>query len=452
MKVIIIGAGEIGYHIAEKLCHENKDVIIIDANPERISQIEEQLDAQFIVGSGSSPDILQQAGISQAGMVIAVSDQDEVNLVACMVARHFSPSSIKVARVRNPSYLRNPEVFEDLQFDLFINPEYEAAEKFMRLIEVPQALDLVHFANGKVMLAAFRVEPQSLLDNQKLFGLGKLVPNYTPLVAAIYRGHDVIIPRGADTLKAGDIVYFTATPEHMPYLLRLVGKKSRQVERVMIFGGSNTGLALARKLERRGIDVKLIEPNEARCTVLADQLTRTTVLQGEGMDSELLIQENIAQMDVFIATSKDSEDNILTSLLARSLGVRYAMTLHNRLDYTALVASMGIDAAVSPQLAAVSRILQFLRQGRVMAVEAIRETSAEGIEFVAMETSDAVGRPLMKIKFPRGALVMAVVHDEEVIIPSGETVIQPGDRVIMFVELNAIAKVEQLFAVKLEYF
>lgn len=452
MKVIIIGAGEVGFHIAQKLARENIDVVIIESSAERLHQLEEHVDAQFVLGSGSSPDILKKAGIAQASMVVAVSDQDEVNLVACLVASHYSPGSIKVLRVRNPAYLRSPDVFANLHFDLFINPEYEAADKIVRLLEVPQALDIVDFAGGRLLMVGFGIEGGMALVHRKLFSLGELVPGYTPLVAAIYRGKEVIIPRGGSSIEAGDIVYFAAIPEELPKLLRLVGKRDIPVQRVMIFGGSNTGLHLALRLEERGITVKLLEENASRCAWLADQLSRTTVLHGVGMDGDLLVEENISQMDAFIAASKDAEDNILSCLLAKSLGAKLTMTISNRIDYSHLIAGVGIDAVVSPQLTAVSRILQYLRQGKVAMVETIRETSAEAIEFVAMESSDAVGPPLKDIHLPQDALVIAVVRKEQVIIPTGNTVIAPEDRVIIFAHRSAVAKVEKLFAVKLEYF
>jgi trk system potassium uptake protein TrkA len=452
MKIVIIGAGEVGFHIAEKLAGESIDVVVIEADAERLHQLEEHVDAQFVLGSGSSPDVLKKAGIAQASMVIAVSDQDEVNLVACLVANHYSPGSVKVLRVRNPSFLKTPEVFAGLRFDLFINPEYEAADKIARLLDVPQALDIVEFASGRILMVGFSVETHMPLANRKLFTLGELVPGYTPLVAAIYRGKDVVIPRGASSLEAGDIVYFAVVPDELPRLLKLTGKPDIKVKRVMIFGGSNTGLHLAQILEERNMDVKLIEPDHARCAYLADQLSHTTVLHGMGMDGELLTEENIANVDAFIAVSKDAEDNILSCLLAKSLGAKVTMTMSNRIDYSSLVSSIGIDAAVNPQLTAVSRILQYLRQGRVAMVEAIREANAEAIEFVALESCEAVGPALKDIKFPDGALVIAVVRGEQVMIPSGNTIIMPEDRVIIFANRSAISKVEKLFAVKLEYF
>ncbi len=452
MRIIIIGAGEVGLHIAEKLCAEKRDVVIIDSQAERLRQIEEQIDAQLMRGSGSSPDVLRRAGIDGAEMLIAVSDQDEVNLVACMLANHASPNTVKIARVRNPAYIRMPEVLSGFNLGMFINPEYEAANKISRLLEVPQAVDIVEFAEGQVKLVGFRVEPTSRIANRKLFSLGEILPDYTPLVAVIYRGKQVIIPRGGDTLQAGDIVYFTVTKDQLPKLLRLIGKKAHRVEQVMIFSGSNMGLYLAQRLESEGVGVKLIDPDESTCTLLADQLTHTTVLYGDATDSEMLEQENVSKMDAFIAAGKDDEDNIFACLLAKTLGAPYTMTVANKGDYASLINSLGIDSAISPQLTAVSRIMQFLRKGLVVAVEEIRHKNAEGIEFVALETSDAVGRPLSDIRFPDGALVIAVVHEGEVVIPRGDTVIRPKDRVVIFAERNAIAKVEKLFSVKLEYF
>ncbi|RJO66442.1 MAG: Trk system potassium transporter TrkA [Myxococcales bacterium] len=449
MKIIIIGAGEVGFSIAETLCKENKSVVLIDNDAERLRQIEEQLDAQLICGSGSSPETLLQAGISQAGMVIAVSDQDEVNLVACFVAQHYSPGSVKIARLRNPEFLDHPDVFRGLRFDLFINPEREAAEKLLKLIQMPQAMDLIPFAEGKVWLAGFHLQPASPIVGMKLFGLRDVVPGYAPLAAAIYRGKELIIPRGADTLHAGDVAYFAVAPDDMQKTLRLVGKKGRPVERVMIYGGDSTGWYLARELEKqKDVEIKFIEEDEARCAWLAERLNRVTVLHGEGMDSDLLLEENIAKMDVFVAVSKDPENNVLAALLAKSLGARYSMILSNRPDYAALVPSLGIDAAVSPHLAAVSRILRFLRHGRVAAVESIRQGRAEGIEFVAQESSPCAGKTLKDLDFPEGALMIAVVRGEQVIIPTGQTTIMAEDRVVVFCDRRAVAKVEKLFSPK----
>ncbi len=452
MKIIIVGAGEIGFYIADKLCREGKQVVLIDNNNERLLSIEEHLDAQLIHGDGSSPELLKRAGIEQAEMLIAVSNCDEINLVACMIAQHFSSKTLKIARLRNPDYQRYPEVFKAFNVDLFINPEYEACIKIENLLAVAPAIDVVKFARGKVLLVGFRVEATSLLAGSKLFNLGKLTPGYNPLVAAIYRGRDIIVPRGADQMLTGDVAYFALLENELPKLLKLVGQKERPVQKVMISGGSNTGLYLAQRLEKKGLTVKLIEPDPARCEELADQLAFTTVLNGEGMDTELLEEENVSGMDVFIALSKDEEDNILATLLAKSLGVPLGITLTNRLDYVSLVSAIGIDAAVSPQLAAVSRTMRFLRRGKVRSVEAIRAKNAEGIEFTALENSKAVGRPLKDISFPQGSLLIAIVKEDNVFIPSGDTIIEPGDGVVIFAMRKAIAKVEELFSVKFEYY
>jgi len=452
MKIIIIGAGDVGFYIADKLCREGRQVVVIDTDNERLMSLEEHIDAQFINGDGSSPELLKRAGIEQAGMLIAVSNRDEINLVACMVAHYFSPQTLKIARLRNPDYQRYPDAFKSFNIDLFINPEYEACKKIENLLEAAPAIDVVKFADGRVLLVGFRIEAEALMDGSKLYNLNKIMPGYAPLVAAIYRGRNVIVPRGADQLLAGDIAYFAVLADQLPRLLKLTGKRETPIEKVMIAGGSNTGLYLAQQLEQKGMKVKLIERSQARCEELADQLSSTTVLCGESMDAELLEEENVSSMDAFIALSKDEEDNILATLLAKSLGVHFGITLTNRLDYVSLVSSIGIDAAVSPQLAAVSRIMRFLRRGKVRSVEAIRARNAEGIEFTALESSKAVGRPLKEIDFPEGSLVIAIVKENEVFIPSGDTVIQPGDGVVIFATRKAISKVEELFSVKFEYY
>ncbi len=454
MGIIIVGAGEIGYHIARKLTGERHDVTLIEADRHRLAQIRDQLDAQFLEGNGASPALLKAAGIDAAEMVIAVSDQDEVNLMACLMAHLASSEPVKIARVRNPDYAGHEyrvggEGFEFV--NLFINPEYEAAARIARILSTPGAVDYVEFAEGHIKFIGFKVPENSSLDGMKLLDFGSLAREERPLIATIVRKGRVRIPSGADTILAGDVLYFVTTDEQLPRLQNLLDVKRRSLREVMIYGASATGFYLAQMLEKMDVGVKLIDPDPDRCAQMAERLSKTTVLCGEGMDVDLLGQENIARMDAFVALTKDEEDNVLSTLLAKSKGVRMGVSLTNRSDYAKLVSEIGIDVAISPQLAAVSRILQHLRKGKVLSVEELRP-GAEGIEFEALETSDAIGVPLKDLGLPRGALVVAILRNGDVLIPGGFDDIHPGDRVVIFATGQTIRKVEKLFSVKLEYY
>ena len=454
MGIIIVGAGEIGYHIARKLTGERRDVTLIEASRQRLQQIQDQFDARFLEGNGASPALLKEAGIDAAEMVIAVSDQDEVNLVACLMAHLASSEPLKIARVRNPDYVGHEyqvggEGFEFV--NLFINPEFEAAARIASILSTPGAVDYVEFAGGRIKFIGFKVPENSSFDGMKLMDFSRMARDERPLIATIVRKGRVRIPSGADSILAGDVLYFATTDEQLPGLQNLLEVKHRTLREVMIYGASATGFYLAQMLEKQDVRVKLIDPDPALCAKMADRLAKTTVLCGEGMDVELLTQENIRRMDVFVALTKDEENNVLSTLLAKSKGVPLGVSLTNRSDYAKLVSEIGIDVAVSPQLAAVSRILQHLRRGKVLSVEELRP-GAEGIEFEALETSEAIGVPLMDLGLPRGALVVGILRNGDVLIPDGHNEILPGDRVVIFVTEKNVRKVEKLFSVKLEYY
>ncbi len=454
MNITIVGAGEVGYHIASRLSKENNDVVLIDRSAERVKYIFENLDVKTVHGSGSSPNILKEAGIESADMLIAVADSDEINMIACLFANMLSPHTIKIARIRNPEFLENRRIFSPdfLNIHLIINPEAEVVKTILRLMEVPGAADVVDFAEGKVKLVGIKVLPVSPMAGIRLKDLDRKGLNQGLLIAAIVRGHQMVIPGGEDAIMANDLVYVVSEGGKMPQVFKLFGKKGEPVNRVLIIGGGNIGSVLATKLEKRHIHVKLIEKNGERCTYLAEQLEKTVVLEGDGTDQALLEEENVKDMDFVVAATGDQEDNVLISLLAQAMGARKTITRIDKVSYIPLANAIGLDIIVSPRLSAVSAILQYTRKGKVLSVIPLKGEDAEAIEVVAMETSDIVGRPIKKMKFPKGAIIGAIVRNEEVIIPNGESVIAPQDRIIVFSTKESVPKLEKDLMVKLEYF
>ncbi len=454
MKVIIVGAGEVGYHIANKLSRENKDVVLIDRDGAKLKHVNDNLDVQTLQGSGASPALLREAGIESADMIVAVTDSDESNLVACLMSRILSPSTTRIARIRNHEFfeLDNVKIDEILGLSLVINPEVEVVKTIIRLIEVPGAVDVMDFGDGRVRLVGMKMPSNSRMVGKSMIDLRKAEPNPHMLVAAIYRDNTVIIPHGATEIKAGDLVYVVTRPADLDEVRRVFGLPTKPVHSVFIIGGGQVGTKLARELEKKGIKIKLVERSAERCEELSNILDKTIILKGDGTDQDLLEEENVADADVFIALTNDEEENVLSCLLARRLGAHQSITRINKFAYIPLVSAIGLETLVSSRLSAVSAIMRNIRRGKVVSVAALQGEDAEAIEFEALQTSEIVNQPLQDIKFPRQALIAAIVRNGEVIIPRGETVILPKDRIIVFTRREAIRKVEQALTVKLEYF
>ncbi len=454
MKIIIIGGGDVGLHLARRLSRESEDVVVIEKNESQIKQILETSDVQVLQGSGSSLGILREAGIEHAEMVIAVTDSDEVNMIVSLIADTQANVPVKIARIRNQEYTKASEILgkEHLNIDLVINPESEAIESVAKLLDIPGANEVVDFADGKVQMIGVRVDHNSPIVGKKLldFRGGEFEGEF--LVAAISRGNRIIIPRGQDTVFAGDLLFAITEPNEIPRVFQFVGKEEETTKRVIIMGGGNIALNLALKLEEKGVNAKIIEEDEARCSQFAEILDKVVVLQGKGTDKDLLKEEGIKDLSYFIAASEDEEKNVLVSLLAKRLGARRVMALTHDITYHQLISTIGIDVVISPTFAAVNSILRYVRRGKVISVATFQEETAEAIEVVALETSDLVNKPLRSIRFPKGAIIGAVVRNDATIIPTGNTVILPGDRVIIVAIRPAIPKVEKALMVKLEYF
>lgn len=455
MSIVIIGAGEMGYHLARRLSYEKRPVVIIDRNPARVNFVQETLDVQALVGRGASPSVLKQAGIERAGILVAVTDSDEVNLVACSVAGLFNQFMKKVARLRQREFYELPEFHEHghLGVDLFINPENEAVNKLVQVLQVPAATDVIDFAEGLIKLVGIQLRPNSPLVGHTLMHIGELYPGERLLIPVVFRDSEALIPRGDDVLKEFDTVYVIADRDSLRRTIEMSGLEGEPPKRFMILGGTDVGVRTALELEKSGFShIRLVESEQERCEEIAGELDRTMVLKADSVDEEFLKSEGILETDAFLALTDNDETNALTALLAKRMGVKRVAALTGKMEYHRLLSVIGVDVVVNPRLEGASRILQFVRKGNVRSVSMLPGEGVEAIEFEAMETSSVVGRPLRKIRFPRGAIVGAVERGREIFIPDGMSVLWPGDRVIVFARREAIPKVEKLMAVSLDYF
>jgi K+ transport systems, NAD-binding component len=458
MKVIVCGAGQVGFNIAHYLAGENNDVTVIDQRPELIRKITDTLDVQAILGHASHPSVLEQAGAADADMIIAVTHADEVNMVACQVAHSLFDVPTKIARVRSQSYLQPmwSMLFsrDHLPIDVIISPEIEVARAITRRLQVPGAIDVIPLAGDKVRLIGVRCCPQTPLINTPLRQLTVLFPDLNIVVIGIVRDGRPIVPTAEDQMLEGDEVYFVVDTLHVGRALAAFGREDKEARRVVIFGGGNIGLFLAQQIEAEhpGTAVKVIEISKERAEYVAKTLHRTVVLNGDVLDPEILAEASVAAAETVVSVTNDDETNILSALLAKRYGARRAMTLINKVTYKALMGPLGMDVVINPRAITVSNILQHVRRGRIHAVHSLHEGFGELIEADALETSSLVGKPLREVKLPAGVLLGAVVRDGTVISPRGNTVVQAGDRVVLFAAAEAVKKVEKMFSVRLEYF
>jgi len=452
MKIIIVGAGEVGFNIARRLSEENHDVVVIDKDQNKINHLQTVIDVQAIVGSGTSPSLLQEAGIKESDIIVAATDSDEANLIACFYAQHLTDYITKIARVRNPDYMEQSHVFKTdaLNIDLIINPQSEMVGSMLKLMEVPEASEVLDFVNGRVKLIGVTVKEDSPLVGRKLTSFQDV--EQVLLVGVIIRGEEVIIPSGQDVIQPNDLLYCVTRKEEISTIFRLLNVREAGLGRVVIIGGGTTGLALATSLDKTTMNAKIIEKDSQRCLELAEKLEKVVVLNGDGTDRDFLVEENIADVDLMVVITGDEETNVLISLLGKALGAKKTVTRIGKLSYIPLVSAIGIDTVVSPRLSAIRAILQYIRRGKVICVAPLKGEAAEVIEFEALETSDIVNTPLSEVRFPKEAIVGAIVRDEEIIIPRGHNMIKPHDHLIIFALKGAIPKLEKLFTVKLEYF
>jgi trk system potassium uptake protein len=456
MKIVILGAGQVGSSVAESLVSEQNDITVVDLDAQRLRALEDRLDLRTVLGSGGHPSVLKQAGIEDADLLVAVTQSDDTNLVACRLAARLFNVPRRIARLRSTDYLTNEKVIgeDGFDIDLAICPEQVLTDYLVKLVEFPEALQVLDFAGGRVSLVAVRAFAGGPLVGRPLKELRTHMPQIDTRIVAIFREDRSILPDGDTVVEAGDEVFLLASSGHIREVMRELGRMDRPVKRVMIAGGGNIGLRLAFALEK-DYAVRVIEHNKRRCEALGARLGQALVLNGDATDEELLDDEGIRDMDLFVAVTNDDENNIMSSLLAKRMGARRVAALINRRSYVDLLQAGQIDIAISPAQATIGSLLAHVRRGDVVAVHSLRRGAAEAIEAVVhgdRGSSRICGRCVNEIKLPAGATIGAVVRGEQVIMAHHDTRIEPGDHVIVFVSSKRLVpQVEELFQVSASF-
>ncbi len=452
MKIIILGAGQVGRSVANALVSEANDITVVDQNDLLLQELQNRLDLRTVKGHAGHPDVLRRAGAEDADMILAVTNSDETNMVACQVAYTLFHTPTKIARVRAQGYLDYEKLFDAdaVPVDVLISPEQLVTDYVMKLIEFPGALQVLDFADGLVRLVAVKAYHGGALVGHALSALYEHMPDVDARVAAVYREGEVIQPKGDTVINAEDEVFFIAAAQNIRSVMSELRKLESAYKRVIIAGAGNIGRRLASSLEHK-YRVKLIERNPARARDIAERLDSTIVLHGDSADEDLLLEENIENTDVFCAVTNDDEANILSAMLAKRLGAKRVMALINRPAYVDLVQSDTIDIAISPQQATIGTLLTRVRRGDVVQVHSLRRGAAEAIEAIAhgdRSSSKVVGRAIEEIKLPKGTTIGAIVRNEQVLIAHHDTMIESEDHVILFVvDKRRIREVEKLFQV-----
>lgn len=456
MKIIILGAGQVGASLANNLASEANDITVVDVDSKRLQAMQDRLDLRTVTGQASHPDVLRRAGAEDADMIIAVTNSDETNMVACQVAYTLFRTPTKIARVRAQEYLQHPELFtqESLPVDVIISPEQLVTDYVHRLIEHPGALQVLDFSGGRVQLVAVKAYYGGPLVGHELRTLRDHMPGVQTRVAAVYRRGRALNPEGNTVIEADDEVFFIAAKKDIRAVMSELRRLEKPVKRVIIAGGGNIGKRLAKALEHQ-FQVKLIDHNAPRTVSISEELERTIVLHGDAADEELLLEESIEDTDVFCALTNDDEANILSAMLAKRLGAKKVMALINRAAYVDLVESGDIDIAISPPQATIGSLLAHVRRGDVVMVHSLRRGAAEAIEAIAhgdQYSSKVVGRAIDDIKLPHGTTIGAIVRGDEVLIAHHDTVIEAEDHVLLFVvDKKRIPEVERLFQVGITF-
>lgn len=444
MRVIIVGAGEVGYQIARFLTLEGIDVIVIDQDREKLRRISEELDVAVIEGGGGDPSVLKEAGADKADILLAVTNSDETNMIACLLGKAMFNIPRKIARIRNPDYFFNKNLLgrENLDIDPAINPELEVSKAIVRLLEIPFSTDVEDFEEGIIKVIGFKVDDGNPLVGKALKDLRERVgKNF--IVGIIERGERVIIPTGKDVINGEDIIYLPIRKTDIADIAEALQVSTRPSKKVMIAGGGKIGYYVASMMEGKA-DIKIIEKDPERCKFLSRFLGRSLILQGDCADQKLLLEENIEDMDVFVAVTNNEELNIMASLLARKLGVSKSIAIVNRTDYIPLAHSLGLQAVLSPRLITASSILRYVRRGDILSLTAIAEDRAEIIESRVGDTSALKDKALKDIKLPDNTLIGMIIRDDRMIIPSGSDIIRKGDKLIIFTLRESIKEMEKV--------
>ena len=457
MQIIILGANQVGSTLAETLANEANDITVVDTDAEKLRELKDHIDIGTITGEASHPDVLERAGGEDADMIIAVTESDEINMVACRVAYSLFQTPKKICRIRSSSYLVSDKLFgkNGIAVDVVISPELIVSSYISSLIDLPGSLQVLDFADGKVQLVAVKAYYGGPLVGQEIRLLRQHMPSVETRVAAIFRKDRPITPEGSTVIEADDEVFFVAAKNNIRACMGELRRLDRPYKRIIIAGGGNIGLRLAENIEQR-YQVKIIERDLKRCAFLSEYLDKAIVLNGESSHQELLIDENIEDTDVFLALTDDDEANIMSSLLAKRLGAKKVMAIINNPAYVDLVQGGEIDIAISPQQATIGSLLTHVRRGDVVNVHSLRRGAAEAMEAIAhgdKASSKVVGRAIEDIDLPEGTTIGAIVRNGEVLIAHDDTVVESDDHVILFlVDRKKIREVERLFQVGFSFF
>jgi trk system potassium uptake protein TrkA len=457
MKILILGAGQVGSSAAYHLSREEaNEVTVVDMRPDVLRELQDRLDIRTVVGHAAYPDVLERAGANDADIVVALTDTDETNMIACQVAYTLFHTPTKIARIRAAEYMTAKTLFtqDAIPVDVRISPEQLVCEYIEQLILYPGASQVLDFADGRVRLVGAKADRDGLLVGQRIATLKEHIPNTEGRIAAIYRQGKAMLPEGDTVIQEGDEVFFIADRKDIRVFMSEMRRLEDPVRRVVIAGGGNIGLRLAQALEQTN-QVKIIERDQQRARYISEQLNKAIVLVGDAADEELLLEENIDNVDVFCALTNSEEANILSSMLAKRLGAHKVMALINRASYVDLVEAGSIDIAISPQQVTIGSLLSHVRRGDVVKVHSLRRGAAEAMEAIAHgreEESKVVGRMIEDINLPMGAAIVALVRDGQVIIAHHDTVIETDDHVILFLtDRRKIENLENLFQVGVSF-
>lgn len=445
MEIIIIGAGDIGYQSARRFSKEKHNIALIESNEELANFASDNLDALVITGNGCSPSVLFEAGVNKADVLAALTDNDEVNILACKIAKKHGVKTT-IARVRNPEYLSEDHVIpkEEFGVDYFLQPEKETADTIVRLIRQSNATDIIEFEGGKLKFFGLKLDNSSSILHKKLMDLSIELNNPPLTVTAIKRGQHTIVPKGNDILLPGDQIYLVCAPHYQDTALEYLGKQKKSIENILIIGGGLTATFVAMELDGE-INIKIIEKDEKKAIAIAEKLNKSLVIHGDGSNLDLLMSENLDVMDQFIALTSDDETNIITSIVAQHIGVKRSVSLIRKSEYLPLTHALSLDAVVSKQQITVNAITRLIKGEGVAKFAELPGLDAEIVEFVVKDKSKITRKPIMHLKIPKGAVIGAILRDDQLIIPKGDTHIQADDKVVVFSLPEAFASIESLF-------
>ena len=447
MRTVIIVAGEVGQYIASRLVSENKEVVVIDKNNDVLDKLRDKLDLETIHGSGSSPKILEEAGIKEAESLLAVTDSDETNLIACAFANILSPHITKIARIRDPDYLAYKDVLEKklLNIDFIVNPEDEVVSTIEKMIGLPGISEINEFKDMGIFLIGLWIKSESEVIGMDMASLKSKIGTKDFIVVSITRDNKVIVPSGKDKILKEDMVHFAVSKKFLHHVLKFFGVDPKIQHNILIIGGGNVGYKLAKRLEKKkGVNIRLLESDPKRCEFLAENLDNTTVLFGDGTDQNVLKEEYAGDMDVVISVTGDEENNILCSLLSKTLGAKQTITRIKNLAYMPIMQRIGLENIVNPRVSAANTILKYMRKW-VVSSFSIKE-DAEALEIFVEEDSFFANKKVKDLSLPKGSIIVCLTREDKVIIPSGEDKIFPNDRIILFTKEINIPKIEKLLS------